>query len=172
MLQLAFYSILSLLPACPVVVGQDAYFDKPLFLSFLLGECVPFWMPVNSCERGRGAEWPWNSRISCRLARLSWFLQHQADWDVAYGVDSSLVFLSLELWGVMNVCMGVCLYVTCSHLGQTINASSSEGSFEQVSEFRFEAEHNQKPLPANFFFFFVSYRREVREEIILLWGNA
>lgn len=72
----------------------------------------------------------------------------------------------------MNVCMGVCLYVTCSHLGQTINASSSEGSFEQVSEFRFEAEHNQKPLPANFFFLFVSYRREVREEIILLWGNA
>lgn len=101
------------------------------------------------------------------------FLQHRAAWDVAYGVDSSLIFLSSELWCVMNVCMGMCLCVTCSHLVQTINAYSSEGSFEQVLEFRLEAEHNQKPLPANFFFFFlVSYRREVRKEIILLWGNA
>lgn len=31
-------------------------------------------------------------------------------------------------------------------------------SFEQVLEFRFEAEHNQKPLCTNFFFFFFPSR--------------
>lgn len=64
------------------------------------------------------------------------------------------------------------LYVQYVCIVRTINVYSSEGSFEQILEFRFEAEHNQKPQPANFFVVVVSYRREVRKEIILLWGNA
>ena len=136
---LSTFPLLFLL-VCPTGVEQDSYFSKPLFLSFRLGEGVTFCGFLSS---------PRNEWRLCKEQSVC-----RAKSKAVTGFSSTRRSAMLLAWSIflfLSSELDECVRVWHMHVWRRLWMPISPKVCVSFEIFTFEAEHNQKSLPVNFF---------------------